>query len=104
MGAWIEIWSTDRIRIIQMSLPSWERGLKFIMFAACIICVNVAPLVGAWIEIYEIAKQLEIYVSLPSWERGLKCHVPVWNTGNFLVAPLVGAWIEIYCRRESRLS
>ena len=58
---------------IGVSLPSWERGLKFI-------------------------KDFAIYShpeSLPSWERGLKSfEVPVLYYLAY-VAPLVGAWIEI---------
>ena len=34
-----------------MSLPSWERGLKYHMGAYEKDFWNVAPLVGAWIEI-----------------------------------------------------
>ena len=56
-----------------MSLPSWERGLKFYVVNHKTHHVNVAPLVGAWIEIVIIAG------------RVIKENV----------APLVGAWIEI---------
>ena len=34
-----------------MSLPSWERGLKYAYFTVKTIYGDVAPLVGAWIEI-----------------------------------------------------
>ena len=34
-----------------MSLPSRERGLKFLVFCAVSIGMEVAPLAGAWIEI-----------------------------------------------------
>ena len=57
-----------------LSLPSWERGLKFNGLGISIKGAYVAPLVGAWIEIYHACQQ-------PAVE---------------LVAPLVGAWIEIY--------
>ncbi len=57
-----------------MSLPAWERGLKFVVLVAAAIVI----------------------ASLPAWERGLKSV----NTSNTLVtgevAPRVGAWIEIY--------
>ena len=77
-----------------LSLPSWERGLKFV--SSDIIYMYSA--------------------SLPSWERGLKsfqtrligglrCRSPRgsvdWNPSVWfflyptIVAPLVGAWIEI---------
>ena len=56
-----------------MSLPSWERGLKYTcVFLSQFLC-RVAPLVGAWIEI-----QLTGFVRVKD-----------------IVAPLVGAWIEI---------
>ena len=57
-----------------MSLPSWERGLKFDGRMNVVTIPTVAPLVGAWIEI----EWAEKYRMLDS------------------VAPLVGAWIEIF--------
>ena len=103
----------------QWSLPSWERGLKFVVSGLSAPVVLVAPLVGAWIEIYDVLRILvpavvvaplvgawiEITLlssgrcpgkpSLPSWERGLKlqCHSHISESSR--VAPLVGAWIEI---------
>ena len=49
VGAWIEIPTVFERYTVNMSLPSWERGLK------CIArreekSLKVAPLVGAWIE------------------------------------------------------
>ena len=57
----------------QLSLPSWERGLKFQKFYTY-FCQNA---------------------SLPSWERGLKSVTKDYGNKLYLVAPLVGAWIEI---------
>ena len=79
---------------VNASLPSWERGLKFLKWHAISIISVVAPLVGAWIEIEKIInvnKAVEVAplvgawieilspriaaivsTSLPSWERGLK--------------------------------
>ena len=56
-----------------MSLPSWERGLKYSLSAQAAPEKIVAPLVGAWIEI-PFADTIEKFskLSLPSWERGLK--------------------------------
>ena len=34
-----------------VSLPSWERGLKYCKRHSLYGCKGVAPLVGAWIEI-----------------------------------------------------
>ena len=56
-----------------MSLPLWERGLKYKYCRIFSRRQRVAPLVGAWIEI------------LANYE-----HRP-----HLRVAPLVGAWIEI---------
>ena len=73
MGAWIEMPFTILIRSGFVSLPSWERGLKYRPLQPDQGSVIVAPLVGAWIEIM-----------LPPPIRKL-----------IAVAPLVGAWIEI---------
>ena len=54
MGAWIEIsnwrrwWTGARV-----SLPTWERGLKFEGPEINIEMAIVAPYMGAWIEIAE---------------------------------------------------
>ena len=56
-----------------LSLPSWERGLKWLIESEDIRAVLVAPFVGAWIEI------------------NLNSTVCIFN----YVAPFVGAWIEI---------
>ena len=61
---------------IEVSLPSWERGLKF-------QCIRVSNGSG---------------LSLPSWERGLKSRTLSPLRTVCLVAPFVGAWIEIYLR------
>ena len=55
------------------SLPSRERGLKYILILQMPTFLPVAPLAGAWIEIYE---------------TGAK-------TPSLDVAPLAGAWIEM---------
>ena len=55
-----------------LSLPSRERGLKFLRDHIHIDSLRVAPLAGAWIEIVTILFVLAIFPSLPSRERGLK--------------------------------
>ena len=50
VGAWIEIRLLYVSVMSSMSLPSWERGLKY------------------YTSVIDILKRL----SLPSWERGLK--------------------------------
>ena len=56
-----------------VSLPLWERGLKFttLLFS------------------------FPAHASLPLWERGLKLQKMKKQEWKKLVAPLVGAWIEI---------
>ena len=56
------------------SLPSRERGLKWFVYAAKITGEVVAPFAGAWIEIQFISYATSTTASsLPSRERGLKC-------------------------------
>ena len=55
-----------------MSLPTWERGLKFNVMESEQFRDWVAPYVGAWIEIEFIMLADDLRVSLPTWERGLK--------------------------------
>ena len=118
VGAWIEISASTTCGCSDASLPSWERGLKYLA-KDIENCLNVAPLVGAWIEIYQLFERIGSHIvaplvgawieinlglisskepteSLPSWERGLKYEVNhILISCN--VAPLVGAWIEIDC-------
>ena len=51
VGAWIEINGFVKKGFTIMSLPSWERGLKYKSTPLTPNPVTVAPLVGAWIEI-----------------------------------------------------
>ena len=81
VGAWIEIFSTAFSNDILVSLPSWERGLKWNR------CRN------GW----------RMVLSLPSWERGLKLHLFTFILSNLYVAPLVGAWIEIVGRKTEKI-
>ena len=79
-----------------MSLPSWERGLKFERGHGCVRCDRVAPLVGAWIEIMKETKDTlksQVAPLVGAWIEIVHafCHCAIT-----LVAPLVGARIEIY--------
>ena len=56
------------------SLPSRERGLKSVQAILKTTVEGVAPLAGAWIEIVNDAER---------------------NVKGIAVAPLAGAWIEI---------
>ena len=81
--------------IYSWSLPSWERGLKLNVIFALYLIKYVAPLVGAWIEtMMNTYISKNSYKSLPSWERGLKLFIYSLIIIIYYVAPLVGAWIE----------
>ena len=77
MGAWIEILALAVDGEPLQSLPSWERGLKWIWYRDNRRNKTVAPLVGAWIEMEIWLQKICIDTSLPSWERGLKYPVCV---------------------------
>ena len=70
---------TEIYCIILLSLPSWERGLKFRRGISFHCCRIVAPFVGAWIEIPMLLQVPGLLRSLPSWERGLKSCFPVYS-------------------------
>ena len=100
-----------------MSLPTRERGLKYVLLSLDTIIISVAPYAGAWIEIpqgikgnqlrpvapyagawIEIANTCSsVYPirSLPTRERGLKWLSIITYIKCFRVAPYAGAWIEI---------
>ena len=63
VGAWIEISQLQACPPELLSLPSWERGLKYIDSSSIKKYTNVAPLVGAWIEIVSSAAALLFLVS-----------------------------------------
>ena len=50
VGAWIEMPYFRNTRIFLLSLPLWERGLKYFADGTEYMVDYVAPLVGAWIE------------------------------------------------------
>ena len=51
MGAWIEISYPFGFKLNYESLPTWERGLKFVACFSMNKRPTVAPYMGAWIEI-----------------------------------------------------
>ena len=99
------------------SLPSRERGLKYLFYPTVHLYENVAPFAGAWIEIlsdfkdgtvFDVAPFAGAWIeivsdglsgfagwSLPSRERGLKFISLAAIAVMVLVAPFAGAWIEI---------
>ena len=50
-GAWVEIEKDEKWLGIRQSLPSRERGLKYMMPPFMDGMYDVAPLAGAWVEI-----------------------------------------------------
>ena len=64
--------------VVEESLPSRERGLKFRPFRRIALAGDVAPFTGAWIEIAIGPGRPARRWSLPSRERGLKCPEPAF--------------------------
>ena len=73
MGAWIEIFLQRSNVLLDMSHPTWVRGLKYKSMAICQSCGQ----------------------SHPTWVRGLKFLKLYDIIFISLVAPYMGAWIEI---------
>ena len=71
----------------EMSLPSWERGLKLFRSNGIDRKPDVAPFVGAWIETVNAVTPAQTISSLPSWERGLKPESVLCLSGNDLSLP-----------------
>ena len=77
------------------SLPSWERGLKYLFTPMQKSGAFVAPLVGAWIEISGMRDAREGRSVAPLVGAWIEItHSTLLSSGR-CVAPLVGAWIEI---------
>ena len=76
------------------SLPSRERGLKFIS-ERLIKCI-MSSFAEQWIEIGLYVAGLVFGASLPSRERGLKSDNPE-DVAYLSGRPFAGAWIEITC-------
>ena len=76
-GAWIEIHAYHFQIALNLSLPSRERGLKFMQTRKGAGKYVVAPFTGAWIEIIWFVQDAKIRS----------------------VAPFTGAWIEILSLR-----
>ncbi|MCT6901550.1 MAG: hypothetical protein M3Z40_10955, partial [Bifidobacterium sp.] len=78
----IEIHSAQRFGPTEGSLPSRERGLKYIQVSRNETVAKVAPFTGAWIEIPSLPDANDIAAeSLPSRERGLKSADPNEQAG-----------------------
>ena len=75
VGAWIETLPNGEVGKLQMSHPTWVRGLKQ-RTADKASFVLVAPYVGAWIETQEREELENDNKSHPTWVRGLKLLYP----------------------------
>ena len=78
-----------------LSLPLWERGLKFRGAAIDHDTDGVAPLVGAWIEINADFVKCRFVNVAPLVGAWIEIQDFIWPEIFLGVAPLVGAWIEI---------
>ena len=83
-----------------MSLPTWERGLKY-------STGSEGPHEHTSLPTWERGLKLTLNVlvsntfqSLPTWERGLKFAMNGKIYGIPDVAPYMGAWIEIQIIRD----
>ena len=83
------------------SLPSWERGLKWLIHVGKIRLLVVAPLVGAWIEIICVFESVRKRTVAPLVGAWIEISGMIGTTQTHWVAPLVGAWIEIMRYRPS---
>ena len=83
----------------EKSLPSWERGLKYLQMVLNNAAGKVAPLVGAWIEIDNLWPSCIAMVVAPLVGAWIEIDNEYSALNCAIVAPLVGAWIEIYVLR-----
>ena len=77
------------------SLPTRERGLKWLKRELAMELQKVAPYAGAWIEINVvgcIASHAHVAPYAGAW---IEIQVPGDNRITSVVAPYAGAWIEI---------
>ena len=95
VGAWIEIDMVNHPSHYNLSLLSWERGLKYTSRRIWRLEHTVAPLVGAWIEIstsLSVSFSKSVAPLVGAWIEIIRSGI---GENMVKVAPLVGAWIEI---------
>ena len=78
-----------------LSLPLWERGLKYGGAGEIHEAAGVAPLVGAWIEIQIRCLKQTLQKVAPLVGAWIEITNLPGSRQRQAVAPLVGAWIEI---------
>ena len=92
VGAWIEITMPPDKKTISLSLPLWERGLKYCPCISCGEDYMSLPLWERGLKFKFIRHISPSPLSLPLWERGLKYHsssfliiistsLPLWERG-----------------------
>ena len=79
----------------RLSLPSWERGLKYTVNGSLCLATTVAPFVGAWIEIYQYPSMNALPFVAPFVGAWIEIMYQKDISQRTYVAPFVGAWIEI---------
>ena len=95
-GAWIEMPKCKNTIRELKSLPSRERGLKYVTPFVYVRYSKSLPSRERGLKLYRHRKKHGKIESLPSRERGLKSFAPALLQMLHLVAPLAGAWIEIF--------
>ena len=81
--------------IILLSLPSRERGLKFIGLFFLTDKLTVAPFAGAWIEILYAMTGYDMKIVAPFAGAWIEIYMTKYITKDLCVAPFAGAWIEM---------
>ena len=96
-GAWIEITSVSAKALPgSSSLPTRERGLKYVPDHGGDQLLLVAPYAGAWIEISQNGKQKPRLSVAPYAGAWIEIAFSDMSLSAAKVAPYAGAWIEIH--------
>ena len=85
----------DKILNSQLSLPSWERGLKSLARRIRQSALAVAPFAGAWIEIERYFRSIPFEIVAPFAGAWIEINENLVTGYEVSVAPFAGAWIEI---------
>ena len=94
-GAWIEITLPPFFDMRLWSLPSRERGLKYIIPQIQKGGDMVAPFAGAWIEIPSLCSYCLPVCVAPFAGAWIEIKDWYFEDATVAVAPFAGAWIEI---------
>ena len=72
VGAWIEIEVNQNLHSLSVSLPVWERGLKYTYQISMFATEPSLPVWERGLKYMPVRQTALRPVSLPVWERGLK--------------------------------